>query len=519
MKRALSILITDDDFEISSSRGLSVENNYISIEISHVDLVITNIAAKYVSKSTIAFSVENIDIKDSLKYEAPELYTDTMKRFPGLKQDLDGFPGIDDQQKFNNYLISGIACILSLFGLLQNDTTSSNIMYPLTIAFPDTNIDVNLLNKKFYRFLNYYIQSLENMYHEEVIHSTILKKLLEFISDFWKIFGDAFVDLLDDEQKYQDILCSHAASLGYGKFLENRISNLQIWLDKERESLRTVLRSQEIDGMKYRDEEILKLAEKMAGIKNIHDDLIKDTKNIIKGSKDDLELHTEKLKKEISHGTRKQIEEFVIEKRKEIDISFGLEVKKKIASLEESIVKLENKQANKIKASLNEIVDKKAGFLKELEKNRGELLNSLDTYKTEAKEELSRTRAGTLEEIELLRKSLESTSKVTLDRITTFEELFENCNERLLEFTEIKKEKINEFTKEFWGTLEGELKKQARSIIQSIFDEVIENLGEAIDAQINKKIKDRLGDREGRESRVEKIDSKVKHNKIPLPKK
>src|SRR5206468_1061513 len=81
-------------------------------------------------------------------------------------------------------------------------------------------IEASLLNKKFYSFFNYYVQSFEGMISGESVTSPILKELLKFIADFWNIFGDSVHPVGSPEgsknSELEDINCLYAASLGYG---------------------------------------------------------------------------------------------------------------------------------------------------------------------------------------------------------------------------------------------------------------------------------------------------------------
>ena len=502
MNKLLNIIFDPNGLHVDTGRSIITSNEFFSIAISYHDLYIDSINCIYQSKEAntvdLTFSINDINIKQDIG----TINLDILEGISSSKF-LSRMPGTDIKQKIHNYFISGISTIIGLFGLLKDN--NGNILYPLGIIFPDIDIDINILNKKLYHFIEYYINSIDTISINGESQLKVTRYIMEYISDYWKIFGTTF-DSLESDQN-QDILCIHASVLGYGKYLESHIKQVNLEFQNMEESIKKSNKEYTAELKKYYDNEILDLIEQSANIKNIHESIIIESTDFLKRERVELKNELSLMKDNFQSDLRISVNKLTEDKINFLSDHTSQLIKKCISELNGTVTSLENKQIIKLKNSFNDTIDRKNGAIKELLDCKNESIKQIELLSDIGKKELLLIQDKVMNEFGLIRNSaleFENNYKERLNLIELqLDQKLELLSTLLNNFTQLKEDKLGVYIKELWGKVESELKKQSKIIIQSAFDETLETLGSAIDKQINEKVEHSI------KSIVDSIDEKI----------
>lgn len=501
-----SILITRHNISVTYDKELTLDEDYLHIKFESGGRV----KGKYIYQGK-EFLVEHTDIDIDTLINLDQFNPAIPVKFP-----LE-FPGSTYTSKIKNYFSLGVGSILVLFDLLQQEP---RLLGPLEIVFPNVLIDINILNKKFYHFFKTYITFLENngdntndnldeynnnlsnldlltgskaMSSQSSIkhnrpskpNNMILVKWLTFIDNFWDTFGDLIEpeDSSASAQQMQDMLCIHASTLGYARFLEQRITNTLKSLDLEKDKGLTVIQKHNLTIEKYYNEEILKIAEKLSNLKNVHQDLIDDTKNAIKKTKQDMEAVGTKLHRELLDNIKRDTNTIIESKTVELSEDFGRVSKRNISELERSLNNIENQQIQKLRDIINEMSNKKTMFNRDFTLLKSQTIDDINTIKNETLGDINKMRLGTTKEHEDIKNKID----IYWERVKNFSDIVDSKVQEINDFKSAKME-------EYWVDISEALKKQSKIIIQSVLDETLEELGTVLDDQIEQRINKKLNE-------------------------
>ena len=500
--KSLKILISEDGIDISSGNNSDlVDGNYVFI-ISTYDesFMIENIRCEYLLegvKKREEIKLANIDVAAETGIgpeQVEELYNEVIKSIPSFRADLVEFPGNNDIMKFTNYFISGITVILSFFELIKN---KGNILfYPLELAFPEIDVNINILNKKYYNYFNYYIKTIESdelsepsisqqrdeflenesksesgpysilSKNNRVLHAPrpvrehgphrgnriIIKQFLEYISDYFNIF-DSIFNKSDAENIQQDMYCIHASTLGYGMYLEKRIQNFSKKINEMDD-----IKRKEVS--KYYDEGILQLAEKFENLKNEMGSSKEFFNSGIKRSKDEINTHINGIKVKINEDIKNIAQDAHTKHLEIIKSEYSSLHKKTLIELEKHVNNLTASSISKIRSEVSEILDEKLGIITEINKIKNESLSELVEYTSNHSNNIMKTSRKEEEKLSELHTNSIRSLKVEIDNVL-----------KDVQFNIIKS-----------------IKEQSKSILEAMFDKILEDFGTAIEKQINKKV-------------------------------
>ena len=499
--KSLKILISDDGIDISSRNDSDlIDGKYVLI-ISTYDesFMIENIRCEYLLegvKKREEIKLANIDVAAETGIgpeQVESLYNKVIKDIPSFHSDLVEFPGNNDIMRFTNYFISGITVILSFFELIKN---KGNILfYPLELAFPEVDVNINILNKKYYNYFNYYIKTIEsdellepstsqerdeffenesksesgpysilsksNRVQEHERHNNqeirsgnriIIKQFLEYISDYFNIF-DSIFNKSDAENIQQDMYCIHASTLGYGMYLEKRIQNFSKKINETDD-----IKRKEVS--KYYDEGILQLAEKFENLKNEMGSSKEFFNSGVKRSKDEINTHISGIKVKINEDIKTIAQDAHTKHLEIIKSEYNSLHKKSLIELEKHVNNLTASSISKIRSEVNEILDEKLGIITEINKIKNESLSELVEYTSNHSNNIMKTSRKEEEKLSELHTNSVRSLKVEIDNVL-----------KDVQFNIIKS-----------------IKEQSKGILEAMFDKILEDFGTAIEKQINKKV-------------------------------
>jgi hypothetical protein len=482
----LYCIFTENNVDIVNTNPIILDQDYFEIIITYASNTIRNLTVKYVMEKEVMIHQINL-LEIPLYDKLQELYKYILNIHPELIQDLKSFPGTNDFKKFVNYYISGISVILSLFGLLQSHP---KILGSHGVVFPELDIDINLLNNKFYTFFDNYI----NIFQDQ--STSILKEVFKYIIDYWKIFGSSLnVELSPEDSRYQDMMCSYSSVITYSKFMEHKFQDFTQQVNGKIQDLDKIKVQKDKEFGKIYNEEILQLVEKTASLKNMHQDLIQATKDLVIRNREDVETQNKKMYENNLANSKKQLEEFLENKKSEFTQNYELMIKSHKSEIDVLLLNLENKCINKIKSELVELTNKKTGLLQQIEKKKAESLDELISEKNTSLVEIKKLKEDLLTNSDTLSKNLNSINLNLGIKITEFEKDLDDKLNRVYLINSKLEERLQEFDElkfdAYWRLVEPKIKKQSELIIQKTFDEILSKISPTLEQMINSIISNR----------------------------
>ena len=456
---SLNISISDDGIEITNSIDNSLElhnGNWLTLIIKYdINFILKRFNCSYHlhgMKKVEDFTFDDIDIATEIgigPVEIEDLYKSVVEEYPKLLTDIQSFPGGNHIMKFTNYFISGISIVLCFFQLLKSK--GEPLFHPIELIFPDIDVNINLLNKKYYNYFNYYIRTLDDLSFKEMVNRNIIKQLLEYISDYFNIFSSIFNK--NNEDTIQDMQCIHASTLGYGLYLEKRIQSFTRMISETEDIKRKELN-------KYYDEEILTIAEKLETIKREVTSNKELLNSYTKRTKEEIDIHLSNGKTKVLDEIKKSSQEIHGRIDKELTDRFiGLN-KKLLTDFEKIVNSITITSVNKIKTEMLDILDQKTGVLSEINKMKITSLSEID---------------------ESVNYQLKQISELTKGGTVGINELFESS------ITSIRSN-IDNIGKNTELEIIKKIKQQATEIVESILEQILQDFGATIEQQINKRV-------------------------------
>ena len=493
----LFILISSDGLSVSPDKLVTLDKNHLLITLILENSGIQTLNVIY-NNSEQSINFENTDIELPMVDKMKSIYQNLIAKYPRLLVELKNLPGQDEYQKFYHYYLTGISLILSLFGLIQ---TNDKLISPVSLVFPDFGVNINILNPKFYNFFNHYLKILKF----DDLRDKILVEWMTFISDFWNIFGETFLEgLTTSEKEYQNVMAAYSAILGYSSFLETELVKSKQYLDLQRLELTQIKVNKAQEITQFYDNEILGVAVKTAEIRNSHQDLINETKDLIVYTRNELESHNKKLFDSNLAISKKKLEDFINDKRNALTQEYSFTIKKHITEMETNILAIENKQTTKIRNSVNELTDKKNGLLHEIDKKRSEALESFKTERDSTIKEIKESTQTSLDSLKSIQDGLKQMNREITEKLTNFEteidtkfDALNGLNTRVEEKIEQLKHYEDLNIENYLKSIEPKIKSHSEIIIQKAFNDVlgkvVPNLEQAISKIIANKLSEGLG--------------------------
>jgi hypothetical protein len=449
-------LITPSEIIFTTGvKELTLEDTYISIRCSINTNLVTLSAAHKSEELFTEYTFSGINIAEL--FDDGEL--DDIKIPPGI-------PGSASNQ-LNMYLHLGVGMTLSLFGLHRE---GAKILEPLEVILPDISLEINILNKKYYHYFRTY-----GKYLHTLGSNPMLERCLEFLNTFWDQVGDHMVQT--EDSAYQDMLCIHAANVGYSLFLEARIKEFIEGINTRQIVLDNQVQKKNVEVEGYYNSEILKIAEKTSALKGEHSELIKETKDTIKKVKQDTADFIAKHKKDTLVESKREIQKVITAETGTVSENFGQIVNKRINDLESSINSLENKQLQKIKGYLDEITVRRTSTLADISKFKQDFIKELAEIATESKEESLKTKNSLLKDLEEIKRKIDN-HREGITQINSELDIKVNL------ITALQEKNLEVL----WEEIRPLLKPKITEIIQEVLDETLKTLGENIDRLINTRI-------------------------------
>lgn len=325
------------------------------------------------------------------------------------------YPGSNEQQKFINAFVSGVAIILCMAEFIkgvenieETGEIYKNPVYPLNLCFPSLNISPNILNSNFYNYLAYYIYTAKEKYG--IVIQGIGLLWLEQINNFWNIFRRYF----SDNDDVESLVAIHASTVGFAKYFEERVYQAKNKLDEDRmNSIELINRSLNnslselnetyegyvnqlkmlaLDSEKSNHSYTQQLSEKFFEFNEIVDDAADEYQKKMNEVKSELTDFLDKNKKELmndimTHWDKQltEINKIKNETIKSIDI-YERDTTQRINESSQSLINSAiTKIRNEVDTLIEQIINKKDGLLSDMnvfnEANKTEISTYISTFR------------------------------------------------------------------------------------------------------------------------------------------